>query len=250
LSVQHEISLNSIAIISLWFNEWIQNSENQEEVNLIVNLLDVEKNKIFDNLPHKSDDRIFELMLHDWILEHAGDEEDPDNETLKEQWVEATNEAKKRGLLPNDPDLDNHPEIFAYQFRAELGRLGVNVHEAQKVLDKVTQILIDNPAKPSETVKAYFDDDEKRVNGYTFNFKDIVSYDNFIKRINETYDGADLTEKSAQQIKEGNFIFKIYLDLESADNSIYVDEFLYYMNIIGDTEWYAINKFTWAESPD
>jgi len=210
--------------------------------------------------PPLSDRSLFQGMIHDWILEHAGDEEDPGKLTPEAQWREAlkagknpekVNEERRKYGLPPLPqalkkgsDLDNHPEIFAYQTRGHWLNYGLpGMKEANKMIEKV-KYLQKGAEDPAATVKGYFDN-----KSFTF-IKWERSPQLVIRLINKEAFGFKLFDEQKLNIEKDEFILKCTLDLSTADGSVYVDEWEYYIKFTGGLPFYLSKSTKFNVSPD
>ena len=66
-------------------------------------------------------------MLHDWVLEHAGDEEDANKNTSEAQWESALEKSFGKGT----DQLENKKDVWAYQTRGEWTEAGFDATSAR-----------------------------------------------------------------------------------------------------------------------
>lgn len=207
-------------------------------------------------LPVKYSDDLYLELLRNWTLEHAGEYNNADKYVNSLQWENAIKELKKNKMISADPEsgnLGNIPMLFAYQFRADLGRFGLKPDAAQKVLYNVKDTLRKNPnaSDPAAAILGLYDDNENRKHGYRFTGADLEDPEKFIEQVNATSDWAELTSEAKRLIRsKKGFVFSVYLDLESDSGTVQVDEFLYHITFTEDLEWYAFQNWSWYESID
>jgi hypothetical protein len=204
--------------------------------------------------PNLDDRSLYSAMIREWVLEHAGDEEDPNKATSSAQWryalkaskdpSEVNTERSGKGLpklqqaLPKGEDLDNHPEIFAYQTRGHWQEAGLPLQdEAQKMVRKVPDLLGQNPQKPAAAVMAFFD-------GKTFGLSKTPRPQLLIRLINNEATDFVLVDEQKFQIEKGEFALYCSLDLAESDGSVYVDEWDYTIYFAG-----SLPEHTCAKNP-
>ena len=211
--------------------------------------------------PPPSDDRsLYKMMIHDWVLEHAGDEEEANKATSEAQWQGALSaakdptgvnrERKAMGLpalpqtLPKGEDLDNHPEIFAYQTRGHwLGAGLPGFAAASEMIEKVKQIQ-GEARDPAQAVMGYFDD--KR-----FEFHSTTSSQLLIRFLKQELPSLlPLSEEGKFCIEKNQFILTCTLDLSSGDGSVYVNEWEYTLTFTCELPLLQIGKASFDVSPD
>ena len=182
---------------------------------------------------------LFKQMLHDWVLEHAGDEEDANKVTSEAQWEHARTE-----IFGESDSLDNHPEVFAYQTRLHWAKAGLPTAPVQKMIERVKNLQKDSE-NPAKTVQGTFD-------GKTFTFGKPVNPDAFIKFIIDQcpFPIDKLSSKTEHNIRDGTVEIRCTLDLTIADGACYVDEWKYYTKLTGDIEWHVGRSVYFDVSPD
>ncbi len=228
-------------------------TESQEQVDAVRKWAEGEA-ALIKTPPNLDDRSLYTAMIREWVLEHAGDEEDPNKATSAAQWryalkvgkdpSEANKERGALGLpnlpqaLPSGEDLDNHPEIFAYQTRGHWQEAGLPLQdEAQKLVKKVPDILAQNPQKPAAAVMAFFD-------GKSFSLTKTPRPQLLIRLINNEATDFVLVEEQKQQIERGEFALFCSLDLAESDGSVYVDEWDYTIYFAGQ-----LPEHTCAKNP-
>ena len=237
----------------------LTSTTSQDRVDEIREWALTDKKNIKQSPPH-SDRSLFQVMIHDWILEHAGDEEDPGKLTPEAQWREALEAAKnpekvneerrKQGLPPlpqalkKGSDLDNHPEIFAYQTRGHWATYGLpGMKKANMMIEKVKD-LQKGAQDPAATVKSYFNN-----KAFTFT-KWERSPQLVIQLINKENTGFTLLDKGKLNIEKNEFILLCRLDLSIADGSVYVDDWEYDLKLTGKLPQRALKSAHFDVSPD
>jgi hypothetical protein len=253
-------SANQDQVLSDDVNErtlYIDNVEKtQANADIAQKHFDDEYEKIKDVKIDIRDESMYLELLRNWTLEHAGETNNADKYVSESQWEKAIEKLKTTNTISNDNSMDTLeglPRLFAYQFRAEVGRFGLKTDQPAKVINDVLVMLNKKPIDRAETVRAFYDDDENRKNGYTFTPDDIEDPQKFIDHTDETVKdfGYHLSAKAKELIKaKKGFTFKIYLDLETQSNSVEVDDFLYYINFTEPLEDDALSTFEWYSSID
>jgi len=177
--------------------------------------------------PDTSDTSMSLELLKTWVLEHAGDEEDAASDTSEEQWERAVEHAYGHGR-----ELENHPEVFAYQTRGEWAKAGlVHAAESDAMIAKVRE-LVPGAEDPASVVEAYFHD--KR-----YTFTSAADPEALARYVTERNFGAGVAEWGKQAIRDGKFRFECTLDVTTADGTCYVDEWNFEIFFLSDEakEW-------------
>ena len=178
--------------------------------------------------PPATDRSLFERMLHDWVLEHAGDEEDASKQTEEYQWEKARDEVFGKG------DLDNHPEIFAYQTRGQWGEAGL---PGEKTANRMIAEVEGIKKEASMSGKDPADEVYKRFDSKTYVFHSTKNRDelqklaNFISR--SAYPQMPLLGAGLIRLSRNKFTMKCFLDLTTSDGSCYVNEWEYHLSLPG-----------------
>ena len=185
-----------------------------------------------------ADRSLYSRMLADWVLEHAGDEEDAAKDTAEAQWEAARNEAFGAG------DLDRHPEIFAYQTRGEWSKAGLPTDQAEGIISRVKDLRRD-ASDPAATVVGSFD---RR----SYSFDSATDPEKLIAYINDSHTIDSLSAGGKTAIRNNRFKLTCTLDLTTADGSCYVDKWEYKIRATNpsDIEWHASNEGGFNVSPD
>ena len=185
-----------------------------------------------------SDRSLYDRMLTDWVLEHAGDEEDAAADTSEAQWEAARDERFGAG------DLDRHPEIFAYQTRGEWSKAGLPTNQAEAIISRMQDLRRD-AADPAATVLGSFD-------GRSYSFDAATDPEKLITYINKNNTLSSLSAGGKTAIRNNRFVLSCALDLTTADGSCYVDEWEYKIRATNpdDIEWYSFSEGSFDVSPD
>ncbi|MBW4448476.1 MAG: DUF4157 domain-containing protein [Spirirestis rafaelensis WJT71-NPBG6] len=195
-------------------------------------------------LPNLEDRSLYKSLLHDWVLEHAGDEEDADKSTSEAQWENAREEVFGK----SNSDLDNHPEIFAYQTRGHWNAVGLpGAGLAKTVIDDVSAIQ-EQKKDPDETASLVMN----KYDGKKYSFKSAQDAERLIKLMDDntsTWLGADARREA---IRKNAFQIDCVLDLSSDDGAVYVDEWEYDLEIkkTFDIPEYTDTSESFTISPD
>jgi len=213
----------------------LTNATTQEQVDQILNWAVAEKS-VTATSPTADDRSLFQAMLKDWVLEHAGDEEDANANTSETDWERARTEVFGEG-----DSLDGHPEIFAYQSRSHWDSVGLpGTVTANQMIEKVKQIQGDKPQDAAEVVTGYYD-------GKTYLIESAADPERLIGLIDEE---EGLLEEGKECIRKNQFTMYCTLDLSEADGAVYVNEWEYEVNLTGDLPFYASNSGSFDISPD
>ena len=217
-----------------------------------------EETKLIKDPPRLDDRSLYTEMIREWILEHAGDEEDPSKATSPAQWQfalqaakspMAINKERQEMKLPALPqaltagkDLQTTiPRSFAYQTRRHWIDAGLPLRdEAQDMINKVPDVawppLVGNPAAykgrrlfrhdPAAAVKAFFDGKTCTVN-----------------KTREPQLTHPIDEQGTHGLRPGRgaeaphrrkpVLSRLPLDLAEADGSVYVNEWKYMIRFYG-----------------
>lgn len=186
--------------------------------------------------PPAGDRSLFRRMLHDWVLEHAGDEEDANTHTSETQWERA-----RTAVFGEGDSLDNHPEIFAYQTRAHWAEMGFEqgAPHAEAMIQEVNRQK--NAEDRAGAIKAFYD-------GKTYGFTRTGQPDSVIKMINDSR--YDTTPRGRKLIHENRFRIDCTLDLTTADGACYVDSWDYNVNLLGPVEPGMLTQGSFSVEPD
>lgn len=223
----------------------LTNATDQTAVDRIRDWANSEKAKVEHPAPI-ADRSLAQQMIREWVLEHAGDEEDANSSTDETEWEAARDEAFGEG------DLDYHREIFAYQTRHEWGKAGLNVAQAQAIIDDVMAMRrgADGITQSISTQTAY-----NRYNGrrYTLPVADSTKWGQYWRQHKSRPTSTPHRrgwEAAAAMIDAGQFTVDCTLDLTTADMSCYVDEWDYEIVLTGDPPMYWRQRNPFSVSPD
>jgi hypothetical protein len=214
------------------YNNAIDNARSQSEINQITKRLmsinDVKEWK----LPNTGDRSLFRALLHDWILENAGDEENPGSTVDEDGWNPAVQYATKNKILygstsklkPFDdvPDLDYHPELFAYQTRGEWRKAGLSELPANNMIKRTKEIRVkDKAADPAQAVMGIYD-------GQSFAFPRIDNPNRLIQFLKSQVRMFPVHRVVVNaDIYRQKILVNCKLELSTSNNSVYVDKWKY-----------------------
>jgi hypothetical protein len=223
----------------------LTSASDQATVDRIGAWADAEKAKA--ERPAPISDRSLALrMIQEWVLEHAGDEEDANRNTDETEWEAARTDAFGEG------DLDGHREIFAYQTRHEWSTAGLDVSQAQAIIDDVMAMRRgpDGITQSISTATAY-----QRYNGrrYTLPVTDAARWGAYwreYKRRPTSIPHRRGWEAAAALIDAGQFTLDCTLDLTTADMSCYVDHWDYEIVLTAEPPIYWRTRNPFSVSPD
>jgi hypothetical protein len=172
------------------------------------------------------DRSLLRAMLREWVLEHAGDENESNTETSEDQWKDARTAAFGKGR-----SLDQHPEIFAYQARNHWDGIGLAGADLAAPMIKDAEAA---GAKGADQVI-------KRWDGKTFAFARTQKPEAFAAML-QTHADRIPTDDTKAALKEGRFKLVAKLDLHEYHGAVYVDNFDYTLNLQGpsDTKWWSV----------
>ncbi len=180
----------------------------------------------FATKPSASDRSLMTRMLADWVLQHAGDENEANTDTSDDQWDDARTLAFGKGR-----SLDSHPEIFAHQTLLHWEDLGLPGQALTAPMIKDATAAGSNGAE--RIMDAY--------DGKAFEFTRTTKPDAFIRFV-EHGEGRSLTDDGKQAIREGRFKLKATFDLREYHGAVYVDKWDYDLELIGPdmTQWWEM----------
>lgn len=223
----------------------LTNATDQASVDRIRDWATAEKDKAQTPAPI-TDRSLATKMIQEWVLEHAGDEEDANRSTDETEWEAARTDAFGEG------DLDNHREIFAYQTRHEWASAGFNVGQAQAIIDDVMAMRrgADGITGSINTAQAY-----ERYNGrrYTLPVADTTRWGAYWREHKSRPTSTPHRrgwEAAAAMIDAGQFTVDCTLDLTTADMSCYVDAWNYEIVLTGEPPMYWRQRNPFSVSPD
>lgn len=218
----------------------INDITNQNELSDFEGIVNNETEKI--RIPPSEDNLyLFNDMLHDWIFEHAGDEENADKTTVQADWELAIREAKspqevnekrKQMGLPVQPiilekgeDLDNHPEIFAYQTRRHWRIAGLSTIKAEEI---ITDFISLKPGSEDIAGEMYSRYNNKTYIFFDTNKENIDRLSNFVvTNLEKKPEFLDQLSESESAISANHFILDCTLNLDISDGSVYVNKWEY-----------------------
>jgi hypothetical protein len=202
-----------------------------------------EAHELGRNLPQDTNLSLAKDMLREWVMEHAGDEEDANDQTSEPEWEAARTRAFGKG-----DSLDNHPQIFAFQTRGHFRDIGLDITQAQSLAAEADR----DWAKGADWMM-------KQHDGRKFTFTGAKDPEALIGFFADRHHKLSADGKAA--IREGRFTLECVLDLDDADGAVYVDEWEYKITFRGgdgSTRWQdraspphaKQNPFDFTYSPD
>ena len=215
--------------------------------------LEAVRNKL--NRPVESDRSLAQFLLQDWVMEHAGDENDPDSEVNEAQWEKAL----AAGFRGKDA-LEGYYEMFAYQTRSHFGAAGLDTTEIQHVIDNTEpwarDRLVRHKRDRRDLPGSIHETTMKANDRSRFRFDKARDPEALIRFLGSQY--AELTDAGKQAIREGRFKLECTLDLEEDEGTVYVDEWEWTVTFPGEGEWWVRtsppharrNPLSFAFSPD
>ncbi len=191
-----------------------------------------------------TDRSLYKQMLRDWVLEHAGDNEKANKQTSPSQWEAAA----KVAFNSEEADLDNHPEIFAYQCRAEWRRAGFNPAEVDAYIAEMMAEIAATRARAAmseagKMLKAKYDGRELAFHG-------IAQESGYLTYFHKPDEGIELNEqgKLAIQRSHSAVVTRCKLDLSEANGACYVDRWLYDITFVNGTQGFSRKGFDIART--
>ena len=207
------------------------------------------------NRPVESDRSLAQFLLQDWVLEHAGDENDEDSETNQAQWEKAL----AVGFRGKDA-LEGYYEMFAYQTRSHFGAAGLDITEIQRVIDNTEpwarDRLVRHKRDRRDLPGSIHEKTMKANDRSRFTFDKARDPEALIRFLGSQY--AELTDEGKQAIREGRFKLECTLDLEEDEGTVYVDEWEWTVTFPGEGKWWVRtsppharrNPLSFTHSPD
>ncbi len=223
----------------------LADSNDPVEVDNIGMTADTDQQDLANHEPDIANRSLADQMIAEWVLEHAGDEEDENSDVTGSDW-DAAREMRFGG------DLDNRPELFAFQTRNQFGKMGLDTQLIQQTITALRPDLSGAATFSADAVASTY-------HGKRFEFNRASDPEKLINFIADNY-GWFPSEHGKQAIREGRFRLECTLDVSSADGSVYIDEWEYAMTFEGDedTIWWQrtslahqrINPVLFDVSPD
>ena len=181
-----------------------------------------------------SDRSLYTTMLHDWVLEHAGDEEDANKNTSEAQWESAREKSFGKGQLENKKD------VWAYQTRAEWTEAGF---DATSVRNTTSWFINTSNQKGV--------DPEDEYHGRVYTMPVVTSPEalfNYLVR-----NKAAIAQEDYDYIKQDpakNVKARCELDLTTSDGTTYVDEWNWTIELLGRPARWRTKHVTFDVEPD
>ncbi|MFZ5478829.1 MAG: hypothetical protein ACOZNI_18800 [Myxococcota bacterium] len=214
--------------------ERLDQATTKQEVDSIATWAQAEKAK--SARPNTKDRTLFKTLLEQWVLEHAGDEEDANKETSEAQWEGAAQEVFGK------TDLDNRPDVFAWQTKNHWAGVGLN-NSSTQVMIKTAQGMMKKGKDPAAEAYAGF-------NGWKQTFQTTKNPDALIKLIDDHHYTKHVSPEGRECIKKGQFKLDCALDLTTSDGACYVDEWEYDLHFTGKLGPGQIYDTKFGVSPD
>ena len=183
-----------------------------------------------------TDETLYQGLLADWVLQHAGDEEDQNKETNSASYDK--NREAVFGVAANDNLV--RKDLFAHQAKYEWGRLGVVDGGAGRLLANEARIR-------GRSMSAAAIDN--KYSGETFTFRGTNNADATIAKIEDDF-GGEMAPQAHQQIRDNDFTLTCTLDLTNWDGSVYVDHFNYFIDLKAPMPRGYSTTGRWSVSPD
>ncbi len=222
----------------------------QQEVDEINNGVQAEVEQVSRPVP-RSDDTLYKKKLKDWVLEHAGDEEDANKDTSEDQWEKNRGEVFGRGLdtaekrqdnphcLDGRPDLlAGHHEICGYQSRLHWKKAGLKGLPHAKDMIATAEAIAKGEGgamDPDEAMMKAFDGKKISLDKGV----DVKNFREFLKAevSRRTYWAAheSLLDEAMEQVEKDKGTIECTLDLTTSDGACYVDEWEYDISIPHDS---------------
>lgn len=183
-----------------------------------------------------TDESLYQGLLADWVLQHAGDEEDQNKETNSASYDK--NREAVFGVAANDNLV--RKDLFAHQAKYEWGRLGVVDGGAGRLLANEARV------RGRHMSAAAID---SKYSGESFTFRGTNNAEATIAKIEDDF-GGEMAPQARQQIRDDDFTLTCTLDLTNWDGSVYVDHFNYFIDLQAPMPRGYSRTGRWSVSPD
>jgi len=187
--------------------------------------------------PKNHNDRsLYTTMLHDWVLEHAGDEEDANKNTSEAQWESALEKSFGKGT----EQLENKKDVWAYQTRGEWTEAGFD----PTAVRNMTSWFINTSNQKGV-------DPEDEYHGRVYTMPVVTSPEalfNYLVR-----NKAAIAQEDYDYIKQNpatNVRARCELDLTTSDGTTYVDEWNWTIDLLGRPARWRTKRVTFDVEPD
>jgi hypothetical protein len=187
--------------------------------------------------PKNHNDRsLYTKMLHDWVLEHAGDEEDANRNTSEAQWESALEKSFGKGT----DQLENKKDLWAYQTRAEWTEAGF---DATSVRNMTSWFINTSNQKGVDPKDEY--------HGRVYTMPVVTSPEalfNYMVRSK-----AAIAQEDYDYIKQDpakNVKARCELDLTTSDGTTYVDEWNWTIELLGRPARWRTKQVAFDVEPD
>lgn len=191
----------------------------------------------------KNDYTYRDRLLDDWVLQHAGDEEDPNKETNEVAWDDARE--KRHNLKPND-NFRPVRDLFIHQARYEWGRMGLDLGPTRDFASKLGKLYSQEPAS---VVKAFHGSKQLWREA-----RDLGLLTSHVHgKFRERWRRCGASPCLGDTLAAGRFWLYCTLNLTDADGSVYVDRYDYALILDPDDSegpTPSHERFAeWTESP-
>jgi hypothetical protein len=183
-----------------------------------------------------SDRSLYTKMLHDWVLEHAGEEDDANKNTSEAQWESALEESFGKGT----DQLKNKKDVWAYQTRGEWTEAGF---DATSVRNTTSWFINTSNQKGV--------DPEDEYHGEVYTMPVVTSPEalfNYLVR-----NKAAVAQEDYDYIKQNpatNVKARCELDLTTSDGTTYVDEWNWTIELLGRPARWRTKQVAFDVEPD
>jgi hypothetical protein len=192
--------------------EKVANSTSEREVSDIETWAAAEAKATRKPVPKANLD-LAESMMRDWVLQHAGDEEDENADTSGAQWEKT----KKRVGMAGD--LDGRPDLFVHQSSYHLRQMGFSEGQIQSALQQMNAAVNAGKKPDPDAVRS-----KAESTPFTFTGPEFADA---LTGMLEKHSAFTVNDEGAQGVKDKNLVATMNLDLAVSDGTVYVDEWEY-----------------------
>lgn len=216
--------------------EKVQKATKKEDIDKLEKVIDGDIKAV--KTPVKTTDRgLYNSLMKDWVLQHAGHEEGGNKETNAASY--GKNREATTGVKPGD-NLKRR-DLFLHQCKYEWARMGLEVEPA---VAKLKRLL---PSGNGETV-------DKKMSGTKITFDRAKNPEAMIKKVCADYGSGDksMHAKAKEQVRNNDFSLTCTLDLthDWHNNTCYVDHYNYFIDLKADMPRGYSRTGKWSVSPD
>ncbi|MEZ4236870.1 MAG: DUF4157 domain-containing protein [Myxococcota bacterium] len=185
--------------------------------------------------PSRSDLTLASEMLREWVLQHAGTPTDENDETNGAAWEEARIDAFYDDV--NGTTVIGHADLFSKQARYAWSRFGLDTTHADTVERKAAGMS-------AEGAKRAFDG---QVTSWGRSTDEVALATSAVKSSDELR--KDQRDQAQMLIVMGGWHLAAGYDLETADNSCYLDGLDWAIRLEAPESWGLPSVLTWSTSP-